>query len=88
MNGRALIAANLRRLRLLKGYSLERLAHEAGVDMPYVWKLEQAAANPTIDILDKLASTLTVPVGDLLHPVDPDATEPPPLPRGKAAHRQ
>lgn len=88
MNGRALIAANLRRLRLLRGYSLERLAHEADVDMPYVWKLEQASANPTIDILDKLASTLGIQVGEFLQEIDPDAVEPPPLPRGKAAHRR
>jgi transcriptional regulator with XRE-family HTH domain len=88
MNGRALISANLRRIRLVRGYSLERLAHEAGVDMPYVWKLEQRTANPTIDILDKLAGTLSVPVGDLLQPLDPNVAEPPPLPRGKAAHRR
>ena len=56
--------------------------------MPYVWKLEKATVNPTIDLLDKLAETLEVPVGDLLKAIDPHAAEPPPLPLGKPAHRK
>jgi hypothetical protein len=36
MNGRALVAWNLRRIRVRRGLSQERLAHEAEVDCSYV----------------------------------------------------
>lgn len=88
MTGRVLIAANLRRLRLLGGYSQERLAHDAHVERSYLWKLEAARANPTIDVLDRIAGTLNIPVGELLAPLDPDAATPPPLPEGARAHRK
>ena len=87
MNGRELIAANLRRLRLLGGYSQERLAHDSGVERSYVWKLEAARVNPTVDILEKLAGTLGSSLKELFAEVDPGLAAPPPLARGRRAHR-
>ena len=60
MKGRALLAWNLRRLRAERGVSQERLAADAAVDRAYVSELERKQANPTVDLLDKLAGVLGV----------------------------
>lgn len=69
MRGRELVGANLRRLRVEREVSQERLAFDAGVDRSYVGGMERGEENPTVDVLDKLASTLAVSVGELLAPV-------------------
>ncbi|PZT99693.1 MAG: transcriptional regulator [Brevundimonas sp.] len=66
MNGRALVAWNLRRLRTERGVSQERLAADAGVDRAYVSELERELGNASVDMLDKLASVLGVATGDFL----------------------
>jgi transcriptional regulator with XRE-family HTH domain len=58
MKGRALVAWNLRRIRVRHGLSQERLAFDAGVDRSYVGGLERREENPTVDLLDRLARTL------------------------------
>ena len=65
MDGRALVAWNLRRIRVARGISQERLAFDSGVDRSYVGGLERRTENPTVDLLDKLASTLSVPLYEL-----------------------
>jgi transcriptional regulator with XRE-family HTH domain len=57
MDGRALVAWNLRRIRVARGLSQERLAYDAGVDRSYVGGLERCEENPTVDILDQYAAT-------------------------------
>lgn len=83
MKGRALLAWNLRRIRVLRGISQERLAADATVDRAYVGGLERQTENPTVDLLDRLATTLAVPFAELfVQPVDGD--EPPaPLKGGR-----
>ena len=78
MKGRALVAWNLRRVRVAKGLSQERLAADAGVDRAYLGGLERQAENPTIDLLDRVADTLDVPLGELF--VAPAAGEAAPKP--------
>ena len=68
MRGRDLVGANLRRLRVERHISQERLAFDAGVDRSYVGGMERGEENPTVDVLDKLAATLAVQVGELLLP--------------------
>lgn len=65
MRGRELIGLNLRRLRVERDISQERLAFDSGVDRSYLGGMERGEENPTVDILDKLAATLAVPVADL-----------------------
>ena len=60
MKGRALVAWNLRRIRVRRGLSQERLAFDARVDRSYVGGLERREENPTVDVLDRLAKTLCV----------------------------
>ena len=70
MRGREIIGLNVRRLRVERDVSQERLAFDSGVDRSYLSGVERGEENPTIDVLDKLASTLSVHVSALLEPVD------------------
>jgi transcriptional regulator with XRE-family HTH domain len=78
MNGRALVAWNLRRIRVMRGLSQERLAFDTGVDRAYLGGLERCVENPTVDLLDRLAEKLTVPLAEFF--VEPPADAPPPKP--------
>lgn len=83
MNGRALVAWNLRRIRVRQGVSQERLAYDAGVDRSYVGGLERQEENPTVDLLDRLAKTLKVPVSELFRVPRLGEARPVPLRRGR-----
>ena len=83
MKGRALVAWNLRRVRVAQGLSQERLAADAGVDRAYLGGLERQAENPTVDLLDKVAGALAVPLGELFVAPMEGATVPKPLRGGR-----
>jgi len=65
MRGRELVGLNLRRLRVERDVSQERLAFDSGVDRSYVGGMERGEENPTVDVLEKLATTLDVPLAAL-----------------------
>jgi transcriptional regulator with XRE-family HTH domain len=75
------VAWNLRRIRVERGLSQERLALEADVDRSYVGRLERGLENPTLTILDRLARVLGVSAGELL--AKPLGQKPKPLPGGR-----
>lgn len=60
------LGSNLRRLREEKRLSQEAFAFESGIHRTYVSDLERAARNPTIVVVEKLASALGVTASDLL----------------------
>jgi transcriptional regulator with XRE-family HTH domain len=60
------LSNNIRDLRTQKGLSQERLALEAGVDRTLVSKIERVIANPTLEVLVRLAIALEVPMPRLL----------------------
>ncbi len=60
------LARNIKNIRHEKGLAQERLALEAGVDRTLVSKIERLIANPSLEILVKLAVVLEVPVMKLL----------------------
>jgi len=66
MSARQILAINLRRLRVDRGLTQERLAADSGVDRAYVGGIERQTENPSIDVLDKLAAALEIDVGELL----------------------
>jgi transcriptional regulator with XRE-family HTH domain len=72
MKSRQKLATNLRRLRVERGISQERLAADSGVDRAYVGGIERQTENPTIEVLDKLAEALEVEIGELLASVAAD----------------
>jgi transcriptional regulator with XRE-family HTH domain len=61
-DGRALVAWNLRLLRTTLGYSQDQLAAEAGIDRAYVGGLERREGNPTVEMLERLAKALSIPL--------------------------
>jgi transcriptional regulator with XRE-family HTH domain len=85
MDGRALLAWNLRRIRVKRGLSQERLAYDAEVDRAYVGNLERKAGNPTVDVLDRLAKTLNVGIDQLFKEPQKGSAQPKPLRRGRKA---
>ena len=62
MKATALVAWNLRWLRVKRALSQEALAVDAGVDRSYVGRIERGVENPTVDTPDRLAKTLEVPM--------------------------
>jgi transcriptional regulator with XRE-family HTH domain len=58
MKAQALVARNIRRLRVGRRLSQETLAVDAGIDRTYVSRLERGRENPTVAILEKLATAL------------------------------
>ncbi|MDO1559541.1 helix-turn-helix transcriptional regulator [Brevundimonas sp. 2R-24] len=83
--GRALVAWNLRKLRTERSISQEKLAADTGVDRAYVGELERGRGNATVDLLERLAQVLGVPLGEFF--VEPEASSlpPPALPSGRRA---
>ena len=85
MDGRSLVAWNLRRLRVARGLSQERLALDAAVDRAYLSGLERGQENPTVDMLDRLAAQLGATLAELfVEPAEGDAP-PEPLKAGRRA---
>ncbi len=66
MQIRELFAANLRKARRSAGLSQEELAHRADIDRTYISALERGVYAATIDVIEKLATALSVEPGDLL----------------------
>jgi transcriptional regulator with XRE-family HTH domain len=87
MDGRALVAWNLRRVTVKRGLSQEKLAFDAGVDRSYVGGLERRQENPTVDILDRLATSLGVPLSEFFKAPPKGAPPPKPLRAGRRSGR-
>ena len=78
MRARALVARNLRRLRVERNLSQEALAADAGIDRTYVSRLERGLENPTVALLEQLSDALGATIVDFF--VVPAPGEPPPKP--------
>ena len=87
MNGRALVAWNLRRLRTERGLSQERLAADTGVDRAYVSELERGLGNASVDLLDRLAGVLRTPLSEFFVEPTEDQARPAPLSAGRKGGR-
>ena len=85
MKARALVAWNLRRIRVDRGIPQEQLAYDAGIDRAYMGSLERQTANPTIDLLERLATTLGVSISELFVRPARGAAAPKALPKGRKA---
>jgi transcriptional regulator with XRE-family HTH domain len=56
----------MRRLRKDRGWSQEALADEAGLDRTYISGIERRVRNPTVTVVDKVATALGCGLGELL----------------------
>lgn len=63
---KARLSKNVKELRRRNGLAQEKLGLEAGVDRTLVSKIEREIANPSLEILTKLACQLGVTVAELL----------------------
>ena len=83
MNVRQTIGWNVRRLRVAKGLSQERLALETGIDRSYVGRVERGSENVTVATLEAMATVLGVEVAALFSPIEDAEPSPPSLPSGR-----
>ena len=87
MKGRKLVAWNLRRIRVERDLSQDRLALDANVDRTYVGRIERGLENPTVGILDRLAKVLSIHVSELFVEPKPGESPPKPLRSGRRAKK-
>jgi len=59
------VAARLKYLRFMKGYSQEALALSADINPAYYGQVERGLKCPTVDTLYKLAKAMEVPLPEL-----------------------
>lgn len=85
MRAQALIARNLRKVRVRRNISQENLAVDAGIDRTYVSRLERQLENPTVAVLERLAHALEIDIRDLFAPPRSNEPFPRPLPGGRKA---
>ena len=63
---KVILSQNIKNLRRDRGLAQERLGLESGVDRTLVSKIERQIANPSLEILSKIAAHLQVSVVELL----------------------
>ncbi|MES5485152.1 helix-turn-helix transcriptional regulator [Bradyrhizobium sp. INPA03-11B] len=83
MKARVLVAWNVRRIRVDRDIPQDQLAYDAGIDRSYMGGLERQQANPTIDLLDRIAEALGVDLSELFVRPPREATAPKTLPKGR-----
>jgi transcriptional regulator with XRE-family HTH domain len=62
----AALAANVRRLRMAKEWSQDRLAEAIGVEQNAISLIENGRSNPTLMIIEAIADALDADTKDLL----------------------
>jgi transcriptional regulator with XRE-family HTH domain len=66
MDVRRRVGRNIKRLRDDLGLSQEALAFDCGLHRTYISGLERGVRNPTVIVLEKIATALKVPSSRLL----------------------
>ena len=69
------VGPNLRRMRVHRALSLERLAHASGVSRAMLCQIELGQSAPTINVLWKIARALNVPFSALITDQTPSRTK-------------
>lgn len=67
MDVRRRVGINVRRFREGLGVSQEQLAFDAGLHRTYLSGVERGVRNPTVVVLERIATALSVPSSQLLH---------------------
>ena len=63
------VGVNVRKFRKERGLSQEALAFECGLHRTYISGVERGIRNPTVVVLEKIATALQVPASRLLEDV-------------------
>ncbi len=64
------LGMRIRYLRKEKGWSQEDLALEANVNKNYICDLENGRRNPSLDILERIASALQITLSELFKGIE------------------
>ncbi|WP_084800027.1 helix-turn-helix transcriptional regulator [Bradyrhizobium sp. Ai1a-2] len=88
MKARTIVAWNVRRIRVKRGISQEKLAYEAGIDRSHMGSVERQSENPTIDLLGRIAEALGVHLSELFLRPPKGARRPKTLPKGRKPGRR
>ena len=83
MDGRQLAAWNLRRWRVRRELSQEKLAVDAAVDRTYVGRMERGLENPTVGVLDRLANAFSIHISEFFKMPSRGEAPPKPLRSGR-----
>jgi transcriptional regulator with XRE-family HTH domain len=65
MEARRILGRNVQRLRKSAGITQEKLTFATGLHPTYISGIERGHRNPSVDVLEKLAKALNVPIGSL-----------------------
>ena len=65
------LAEHLRTLRVDRGLTLQALAAKSDISRATLSRIENAEVSPTAETLGRLASALTLPISQLLAPMEP-----------------
>jgi transcriptional regulator with XRE-family HTH domain len=87
MKAGALVARNIRRLRVARGLSQEALAVDAEIDRTYVSRLERGLENPSVAVLERLAKALSANIEELFRVPRAGEAVPRPLKGGRRPKR-
>lgn len=83
MDVRELIGWNLRKLRVERGLSQERLGLASNIDRSYVGRVERGSENVTVSTLEAFARVLEVPIVALFEAPPEPVIRPLPLKAGR-----
>ncbi|TPI10320.1 helix-turn-helix transcriptional regulator [Mesorhizobium sp. B4-1-3] len=67
-----IFGANVRRVRLKRGMTLESLATEAGLAYSYMGGIERGQKNPSLDVAERIAKALECDPVNLLRMTSAD----------------
>ncbi|MEY8710844.1 helix-turn-helix domain-containing protein [Mangrovibacter phragmitis] len=68
------LATSLRNLRIARGLTLQQLSDQCGVSRASLSRIENGEVSPTADTLGRLASTYSLPISQLLAPLEQNFT--------------
>lgn len=63
---RAVLGRNVRKIRQQRRMTQEKLAFEAEIDLTYVGGIERGKRNPSLLVMARIATALSVPLAKLI----------------------
>lgn len=63
---RVIVGGNVRKLRLAKGITQERLAFASELDLTYIGGIERGRRNPSLLVMARIAEALDASLADLI----------------------
>lgn len=61
-----MVGINVRRLRLERGLTQEKLAFDAKIDLTYLGGIERGSRNPSLMVMVGIAEALAVPLEEIV----------------------